>query len=85
MREKPRTAMSTNNPLWGSEYNVITITTSDSIKRPDYNLSYNLSQNSLNLSYKSKIVEIEYSISISYWSEIQEWLLKSRQDPLYKV
>ena len=35
-----------------SEYNAITITTSDSVKQLDYNLSYNLSQNSLNLSHK---------------------------------
>jgi len=47
-----------------SEYNAITITTSDSIKQLDYNLSYNLSQISLNLSHKSKIVKTEYSISI---------------------
>jgi len=46
---------------------------SDSIKQPDYNISYNLSQNALNLSHKSKIVETEYSISISYWSGIQRY------------
>ena len=50
-----------------SEYNAITIRTRDSIKQHDYNLS----QNSLNLSHKSKIVEAEYSISIFYWSGIQ--------------
>ena len=47
-----------------SEYNAITITTSDSIKQPDYNLSYNLPQNSLSLFRKSKIVETWYSTSI---------------------
>ena len=35
-----------------SEYNATTITTSDSIKQQDYNLSYNLS-------HKSTIVETE--------------------------
>jgi len=33
--EKPQMAMSTNNPLLGSEYNVITITMTYSIKQPD--------------------------------------------------
>lgn len=68
-----------------SEYNAIIITTSDLIKQPDYNVSYNLFQNFFNLSHKSKIVEIEYFISISCWSGIQGWLLERRQDPLYRV
>jgi len=58
-----------------SEYNVITIPTSDSIKESNYNISYNLSQNSLNVSHKSRI---EYSISISYWPGIQGWVLDPR-------
>jgi len=33
-----------------SKYNAITITMSNSIKQPDYNLSYNFSQNTVNLS-----------------------------------
>ena len=48
--KKPRTATSTINPLyeWG-EYKTITITTSDLIQQQNYNLSYNLSHNSLPL------------------------------------
>ena len=49
-----------------NEYNATTIARHDLIKQPDYNLFCILSQNSLNLSHKSKIVETEYSISISY-------------------
>ena len=48
--KKPRTVTSTINPLYEQEeYKMITITTGDLIQQQNYNLSCNLSQNSLPL------------------------------------